>query len=611
VTGVLRVENVAVSLCRGQALVPVLDQLDLGVKRGEMLALVGESGSGKTIAAMAMMRLLPRGARMTGEIWLDGIDLQRLDEAGMRRVRGREIGMVFQNPLAALNPSRSIGVQIEEAWRVHRQGSRSSARRRALDLLGEVGIPNPSARIDDYPHQFSGGMRQRVMIATALACDPKLLIADEPTTGLDPLIARQIMALIARLQHEHAMGVLFITHDFSVVEAYADGVQVLYAGRTVERGPARRFFLHPRHPYSEALLSAIPRLGLEKLQNIPGALPEPETRPPGCRFAPRCVRRQPECEHAYPAETHSGDTAAACLFPLSGNLLAPEPVISRRVAAPPRQALLEISGLTVRYQGKNRLRRREDFTALRDVSLRLGRGECLGVVGESGSGKSTLGRAILQMQRYRGSITLEGHEFSRLRSGERRRLRRKIQVVFQDPRESLNPRLRVADAIAEPIVLMHLSRKADIPAMVTELLLRVGLNPKIGEQYPANISGGQAQRVAIARALAAQPDIIVLDEPTSALDVSTQAMLLNLLKDLSREKALSYILISHDFAVVSYMADRIVVLKAGQIVEMADSAAIIASPQNAYTKALVAAAPQLQILKTEFQGGTAHAETRF
>ncbi len=609
-TDILRTENLTVSLRRGQALVPVLDHLDLAVKRGEMLALVGESGSGKTIAAMALMRLLPRGAWMTGAVWLDGTDLQTLNEAGMRRVRGREIGMVFQNPLAALNPSRGVGIQIEEAWRVHRQGSRSAARSRALDLLGEVGIPNPSARIDDYPHQFSGGMRQRVMIAMALACEPKLLVADEPTTGLDPLIARQIMALIARLQRDHAMGVLFITHDFSVVEAHADAVQVLYAGRTVERGPARRFFLHPRHPYSEALQSAIPRLGQGKLKNIPGGLPEPETRPPGCRFAPRCALRQPECERAYPAENRAGETAVACLFPLSNNPPAPAPVLSRKPAAAPGPPLLEVSNLTVHYQGGNRLlRRKEGFTALHDISLRLGRGECLGVVGESGSGKSTLGRAILQMQPYGGSIVLEGHELSRLRPGERRRLRRKIQVVFQDPRESLNPRLRVAEAIAEPLLLMRLARKAHIPAMVAELLTRVGLNPRIGDQYPGNISGGQAQRVAIARALAAQPDIIVLDEPTSALDVSTQAMLLNLLKDLSQEKKLSYILISHDFAVVNYMADRIVVLKAGKIVEMADSASLILSPRNTYTKALVAAAPHLHSVNPQAQGGDAFAQT--
>jgi oligopeptide/dipeptide ABC transporter ATP-binding protein len=594
-SAVLRLENLSVALPRGASKpVPVLDELNLTVNAGEMLALVGESGSGKTIAALAVMRLLPKGAKITGRAWLGETDLTTLDEPAMRRIRGRGAAMVFQNPLAALNPSRTVASQIQEAWRVHNSATGRAGRARALELLGEVGIPNAADRLDDYPHQFSGGMRQRVMIAMALACSPKLLIADEPTTGLDPLIARQIMALIARLRREHEMGVLFVTHDLSVVEEHADSIHVLYAGRSVEWGGAEEFFAHPRHPYSEALLGSVARIGQARLQNIPGNLPEPESRPPGCRFAPRCGYARPDCNISYPPPDTAGGTSAACLYPL--------PVTARpayfdtlvKPPAPRREPQLEVKDLSVRYTGNAGL-----FSpaaklpkALAGIALTLGRGECLGVVGESGSGKSTLGRAVLQMIPYQGSILLDGEDFAALRGQEKRERRRKIQVVFQDPRESLNPRILVKDAIAEPMRLS--GDKANQRERVTNLLGRVGLNPEIGARLPGGVSGGQAQRIAIARALAAGPELIVLDEPTSSLDVSTQAMLLNLLKDLAVETGLSYILISHDFAVVSYMADRIAVLNAGQIVEMNETSALIANPQHEYTKALIGAAPQLR-----------------
>jgi oligopeptide/dipeptide ABC transporter ATP-binding protein len=596
-TAVLKIANLSVSLPRAQRKnVEILDALNLTIGAGEMLALVGESGSGKTIAALSVLRLLPPGAQVKGSISLAGTELTSLDDKAMRAVRGRDVGMVFQNPLAALNPSRTVAAQIAEAWRVHQGGSARAARARALELLGEVGLPNPAQRLDDYPHQFSGGMRQRVMIAMALACSPKLLIADEPTTGLDPLIARQIMALIARLRREHAMGVLFVTHDLSVVEEHADAIHVVYAGRSVECGGARQFFAHPRHPYSAALLGAVPRLGQTRLQNISGNLPEPEARPAGCRFAPRCFYRQPECEAAYPPFSANGGTAAACLFPL--------PEGGASVAAPPERPaaqnfapLLETECLTVHYAGAKKWfgGGTKNPPALHDATFALGRGECLGVVGESGSGKSTLGRAVLQMIPYEGEVRLNGHGLGPLRGAVRRAQRRRLQVVFQDPRESMNPRLRIGDIVAEPLFLQGGISAADIRIRVTALLGRVGLNPELAQLLPGAVSGGQAQRIAIARALAAAPDVIVLDEPTSALDVSTQAMLLNLLKDLARSEALSYILISHDFAVVSYMADRIAVLNAGRIVEMNETASLISAPQHRYTAALIAAAPQLRL----------------
>jgi peptide/nickel transport system ATP-binding protein len=595
-TMTLDIKNLSVSLPRGKAgNVSILDHFNLTIAPGEMLALVGESGSGKTIAALSIMRLLPKGAEITGEIWQDGVDLAQASEAAMRRVRGKKIGMVFQNPLAALNPSRTIASQIMEAWRVHEGGSVRAARARALELLGEVGIPNPAARLDDYPHQFSGGMRQRVMIATALACSPQILIADEPTTGVDPLIARQIMALIARLQRERNMGVLFVTHDLSVVEAHADDIQVLYAGRAVEWGAAKAFFAHPRHPYSEALLGSVARLGQTRLQNIPGNLPEPESRPPGCRFAPRCAYAQADCTTFYPMPSHAGGTTAACLYPLPASAqpayAAPAPPAAPRTFLPQ----LEVQNLTVRYAGATGWfgGAKKRPPALADASFTLGRGECLGVVGASGSGKSTLGRAVLQILQYDGKVLLNGQDFSALKGSAHRALRRKLQVVFQDPRESMNPRMRIGEIIAEPLLLMGGLGKTEMRARVETLLGSVGLNPEIALRLPGTVSGGQAQRIAIARAMAAKPELIVLDEPTSALDVSTQAMLLNLLKDLAFRHALSYILISHDFAVVSYMADRIAVLSAGRIVEMNATAALISSPQHDYTRALIAAAPQL------------------
>jgi peptide/nickel transport system ATP-binding protein len=592
VTALLRLERVGVALPRGGRPVSILDALDLTVQGGRMLTLVGESGSGKTMAALAVMRLLPPGGSIAGRITLGDADLTALTEPQMRAVRGREIGMVFQNPLAALNPSHPVGKQIAEPYRIHGRAGAASGRKRALDLLGEVGIPNPAARIDDYPHQFSGGMRQRVMIAVALACAPKLLIADEPTTGLDPIIARQIMTLIARLRREHAMGVLFITHDLSAIEDQTDDVQVLYAGRTVEHGPAAAFFALPRHPYSQALLGSIPRIGQARLLSIPGTLPEPEERPAGCRFAPRCPYRQHDCTLAYPPEHLAGQTASACLYPRTSTAALEAHRIPIAAVDVQREVLLTVDAVSVTYRGRSGLfARHVPAASLQDITLRLGRGECLGIVGESGSGKSTLGRAVLQMTAYQGRIALDGQDFAQVSGAAQRAQRRRIQVVFQDPRESLNPRLTIAHSVGEPMLLAGLRDRAERRRRVDQLLERVGLSARLGDMLPAAVSGGQAQRVAIARALAAEPEIIVFDEPTSALDVSTQAMLLNLLKDLLEERQLGYLLITHDLATVSFLAHRILVLHRGRMVETAETATLIAARAGAAEKARPGALP--------------------
>ncbi len=594
--GVLRLNSVSVTLRRGRGHeVSLLDQICLAVNRGEMTALVGESGSGKTLASLAIIRLLPRNAQVSGQIWLGNTDLLRLPQHDMRKIRGRDIGMVFQNPLAALNPSVRVGAQIREAYRLHTGESDQAAWARARELFGEVGIANARERLGDYPHQFSGGMRQRVMIAMALACSPKLLIADEPTSGLDAILTRQILSLLTRLRREYRMGVLFITHDLSLVQKYADQVHVLYAGRSVEWGSAEAFFNAPRHPYSRALLGALPRQGQIRLTAISGVLPDPEAMPAGCRFAPRCAHHQDECGWGYPKIDHKGTTAVACRR-AADIVLAhrpdgkPSPQYSR-----PRNdgaVVLKIDSLGVDYRHPAGgmlpalTGRKKSLHVLDDINLTLRHGECLGIVGESGSGKSTLGRAILQMVPYHGSVIIDGIAFDRMTRSRRKMMRRRIQVVFQDPRESLNPRMRIGDIVAEPLTL---AGERECREHVRRLLDRVGLHARMLDEFPHAISGGQAQRIAIARALAAKPAVIVLDEPTSSLDVSTQAGLLNLLKELAQQDGLSYILISHDVAAISYMADTIAVLRSGRLIEVGTTAALLAAPGAEYTRQLLAA----------------------
>ena len=588
----LELDRLSVALRRSGRDMSVLDELSLTIAPGEMQALVGESGSGKSIAALSILGLLPRGAKVTGSIRLAGKELVGLSENGLRDMRGRDVGMIFQNPLSALNPSRTIGAQIAEAYTVHhRSAPKAEVAARVHELMTRVRLEPAAERARQYPHEFSGGMRQRAMIAMALANGPKLLIADEPTTGLDPVVAGEVMDLIGELKRA-GMAILFVTHDLSVVERHADRIHVLYAGKSAEWGPARTVLAAPRHPYTEALLNSVPRLGAERLRGIQGNLPEPEQRPSGCRFRTRCRLAYEDCAKVPPATTFQDDTAL-CWLPLDDAARATIQAEEVVAAHPPlaKGQLLTLDHVAVRYERPfGSFAKRAERDQLAEISFSVGRGECMGVVGSSGSGKSTLGRAILQMVQYRGDITLDGLSFTGLRGEARSAARRRIQVVFQDPKESLNPRLTVGQSIGEALRLGGLRDWGAIRERTAELLGSVSLPAAIAEAIPSGISGGQAQRVAIARALAADPEVIVLDEPTASLDVSTQATLLNLLKDLGRAKGLSYILISHDLAVVSYLADRIMVLQDGRAVEFGTSQSVLHSPSTDYTRRLVGAA---------------------
>jgi oligopeptide/dipeptide ABC transporter ATP-binding protein len=590
---VLDMQGVSVSLPRGGRLVPVLDGLDLTIAAGEMLALVGETGSGKTIAALSIPRLLPEGAVLDGRIFLNNTELTALSEPEMRRQRGPGIGMVFQDPGRALNPSMRVGAQIAEAIRMHQKISAREAWARALARLDEVGIPDPAERANDYPHLFSGGQRQRVTIALALACDPVLLIADECTTGLDPVLARQMLGLLHELRRRRDLAVLFVTHDLSLVRRHADTVQVLYAGQAVERGSVPSVLSNPLHPYTGALLAAAPKLTRRPAAAISGMAPEPEARSGACRFADRCAGAKPVCGSAppdwsgtLPSPTLKSPTLhsqARCVFAGEVAMPAPQPILPND--APKPGELLSVAALSVtyvpRFGGAGRY-------AVRDVSLRVQEGECLAIVGASGSGKTSLGRAVLQMLPYDGQVALWGSLINDKAPRARRAARRRMQVVFQDPASSLNPAMTVGALIEEPLLLAGIDARQRA-YRVRALLPQMGLADSLIDRYPASLSGGQAQRVALARALAGEPDLLVLDEPTSGLDVSTQAGLLILLRRLLSTRRIAYLFITHDLAAARFLAHRIAVMQDGEIVELQAAEELVKRPRHPASRALVEA----------------------
>ena len=525
---VLEVDGLTVALPAGADRPFALQDVSFGLAAGEILCMVGESGSGKSMAASAVMRLLPPGVRVAaGRVALAGADLLALPEPAMRRVRGARIGMIFQDPMTALNPLRRIGDQVGEMFAAHTDLPRGEIRRRALTLLGEVRLPNPASAVRAYPHELSGGQRQRAVIAMALALEPLVLIADEPTTALDVTTQAQILALIRDLQRRRGMAVLFITHDFGVVADIADRVAVMQAGRMVEQGPAADILQHARHPYTRALIAAVPPL-----------------------------------------------TRAIAAAPLT-----------------PGPPVLTLQGVSRTYGRPGLFRRGRVTRAVDDVSLDLPRGGTLGIVGESGSGKSTLARCIVRLlEPDAGSIRLHGTDLLRLPRREMRRQAARVQMVFQDPYASLNPRRRAGELVAQGPMLHGVGR-AEAMARVRELFALVGLAPDAMDRYPHEFSGGQRQRIGLARALALRPEVLVADEAVSALDVSVQAQVLRLLADLRARLGLSMIFITHDLRVAAQICDRVAVMREGRVVEQGDAAVVLGAPRHAYTQALLAAVP--------------------
>jgi peptide/nickel transport system ATP-binding protein len=592
----LEVEDLRVSLMTPRGRLRAVDSLSWRIRPSEVLALVGESGCGKSVSALAVMRLLAAGAQAEGRILLDGRDLLRLPPAALPAIRGRDIAMIFQDPLSALNPVLRIGFQVAEPLRIHLGMSAAAARARAIELLARVGIADAERRIDDYPHQLSGGMRQRVVIATAIACNPRLIIADEPTTALDVTLQAQILGLLCELAREQGSALLLITHNLGIVARYADRVSVMYAARIAEEAPAAALFERPLHPYTAGLLRAVPRLDRPRgarLETIEGAPPDLMDQPPGCRFAPRCAWRIDACAQRLPEpEMVAPQRLSACLRAAEFGGLPPAAAASPepRAGAASPAPLLQVRGLSVHYA---RGRGQPPLRAVSDVSFDIPRGATLGLVGESGCGKTTVGRALLRLERTAaGSIMFDGVDVTQLSGAALRGYRRRAQAVFQDPYHALNPRMSLGAIIGEPLRVHGLAADAAAAReQVQALLQQVGLGPDMAARYPHQLSGGQRQRAGIARALALQPAFIVCDEPVSALDVSIQAQIVNLLEDLQRKLGLSYLFIAHDLAVVRHIADRVMVMYLGQVMEMADRDALYSEPLHPYTQLLLDSVP--------------------
>ena len=609
-TPLLQIKDLHTDIEIRSGVVRALSGVDLHVNPGETLGIVGESGSGKTMTALSLMGLLPQGGKVSsGSIILDGQDLTQLPLKEKRKLRGTKVGMIFQDPLTSLNPTMKIGLQVCEPLRVHEKLSKREALARAVEILKRVGMPRPEVVINNYPHQLSGGMRQRVMIAMALVCKPRILIADEPTTALDVTTQMQILDLIDELRDEYKMGVILITHDLGVVAGHTDRVAVMYAGRIVETAPTKTLFTEPKHRYTSSLMAALPERALAagtKLFSIPGAPPSLTNLPVGCRFAARCLWATDECRAGYPDlsgdETHTfscfhpvqeGDESPAVLQgKLDSNktdgAAADVPQISH-------ETLLDVKEASREYEsaGSGFFKREKGVVSAVDrVSITVKKGETYGLVGESGCGKSTVGRLIAGLEPPSGgAIELDGRDLATLKGRDAVRIHRDVQMMFQDSYAAMDPRMRIDQILAEPMSIQKTGNARQIAERILEILEQVGLTEEILDRYPHEFSGGQLQRIGFARSLTLAPDLIVADEPVSALDVSVQAQVLNLMKDLQQELGLSYLFISHDLAVVQYMADRIGVMYLGRIVEEGPASEVVKNPKHPYTKALIDSIP--------------------
>jgi peptide/nickel transport system ATP-binding protein len=604
----LKVNRLSTSFLADRGRFCAVDDISFSVKKGQTVGLVGESGCGKSITSLSLLRMIePPGKIETGEIWFDGRDLMTLDEPKMRRVRGNEMSMIFQEPMNSLNPVFTIGNQIGEVFRIHQDLSSAESKNKTIEMLKLVNIPSPEKRVNDYPHHLSGGMRQRVMIAMALACHPKLLIADEPTTALDVTVQAQILTLMGRLQEELGMSILFITHDLGVVAEICDFVLVMYAGKIIESGPVSEVFANASHPYTMGLLASAPRLGKRQsvLPTVRGSIPSLWRLPKGCRFSNRCFYAKDICHTQEPGlEELSENSSVACWFAkeLRANSSASKSQHLSSIATPKNidekkdnDEILRVQNLKKFYPVKSVIMGRTlaNVRAVDDVSFSVRRGETLGLVGESGCGKSTLARTLLRFyEPTEGQVYFEGEDLASLSSEEMRKKRRNIQMIFQDPISSLNPRMKIGSILYEPFFVHSINNKEVITRTIQHLLEKVGLKEEALNLYPHEFSGGQRQRICIARALSLNPKFIVCDEPVSALDVSIRSQILNLLVALREEYKLTYLFISHDLAVIEHISDRIAVMYLGKIVELSLNEDLFSNPRHPYTRALMEAIPR-------------------
>jgi oligopeptide/dipeptide ABC transporter ATP-binding protein len=608
----LEIEDLHTEIRLRSATVHALEGVSLNVEAGECLGIVGESGSGKTMTALSVMQLLPPGGHIVGgTVTLAGQELTALGDDGMRHVRGNEIGMIFQDPMTSLNPTMTVGDQIAETVLLHRGADTKTARARAVEVLGLVGMPRPAERVGNYPHQLSGGMRQRVMIAMALACEPKLLIADEPTTALDVTIQKQILELIDDLRRRLGMAVILVTHDLGVIAGRADRAAVMYAGKVMETTSTMRLFANPRHPYTEALFGALPEKAADvtqRLYSIPGMPPDLTQPPKACRFAARCRYVQDRCRETEPAlEGDAWDHAFRCFFPVgtAGDDTDVTRLQVREMDHVTRehaitngdgqQPLLRTDGLVKNFSvtsGAVLQRKVGEVSAVAGVSFAIRPGQTFGMVGESGCGKTTIGRLIAGLEKVSdGSIILDGEDLTKLSRRERRRRSPKIQLMFQDSYASMDPRMRVGPILREPLAIQRIGSHQEQRDKIAAILDEVGLPRAAVERYPHEFSGGQRQRLGLARALILRPALVVADEPVSALDVSIQAQILNLMLDLQRDLGLTYLFISHDLSVVRYVSENIGVMYLGKMVEVGPADDVYYRPVHPYTRGLIDTVP--------------------
>ncbi|HWL78745.1 ABC transporter ATP-binding protein [Microbacterium sp.] len=608
---VLSVRDLHVSFASEAGTVRAVRGVNFDLMPGRTLGIVGESGSGKSVTSLSVMGLLDENARVEGSIKLKGTELLGLSELELSKYRGNEMAMVFQDPLSALTPVFSIGDQLAEALDLHQDLNRKQVRERSIELLDLVGIPNPAERLKAYPHQFSGGMRQRVMIAIAIANDPDVIIADEPTTALDVTIQAQVLDVLKKAQRETGAAVVMITHDLGVVAGVADDVLVMYAGRPVEQAPVDELFARPAMPYTMGLLGAVPRPDRgenRRLIPIQGNPPSLVDLPVGCPFAARCPLAEDRCRTAEPdllPVAGRPETLAACV---RADELAEQGVTFEdayeveeaaessleSVPRSEREVVLEVEGLKRHFpltKGGFLRRRVGTVKAVDGVTFDVRAGETVALVGESGSGKTTTLLEIMKLEAPQGGrVAVLGKNLEELSKSERSALRRDLQIVFQDPMSSLDPRMPVYDVLAEPLKVHGWSRQKT-NARIDELMKLVGLNPDHVDRFPSQFSGGQRQRIAIARALAVNPRLIVLDEPVSALDVSIQAGVINLLEDLQAQLGVAFLFVAHDLSVIRHISSRIAVMYLGQVVESGDTEAVFTSPRHPYTQALLSAVP--------------------